>query len=193
MIPKTTIRLEDVKTPIRRGSLGRWGLPCPIAIIGCTMKKWLIILCMLLLGCSPKMTILNSHGMPIPSEVVQLTSVKGIMTDFHFKRIYNESEDSEYPEYLPLEEEVTIPRDTKEVSLVLHIRNPESVRYEVTKCITVDGEPTIKRVYRGKDVDKVFQFKGPLDRGTKVELWATVRLDGRVIVFAGRALYKNPL
>ena len=157
------------------------------------MKKLLVILgCVLFMGCAPKMTILGSHGMPVPTEVVQLNSVKGITTDFHFKRTYEESEESVYPEYLPLEEEVRIPSDTKEVLLVLHIRNPETVKFKVTKWLSINGKTTGKVVYSGSTPDKVFQFKGPLNKGTTIGMWATVKIDRMVIVFAGRALYRNP-
>ena len=159
---------------------------------GGKVKKWLIILSMLVVGCSPKLTILGSHGEPIPHEMVMINSVKGITADFHFKRIYEESEESIYPEYLPLEEEIRIPRDTKELFLVLHIRNPEAVKLRVTKWVKVDGKMTTKIIYKGKAVDKVFQLEGPMVKGTKVELSATVEIDRRVVVLAGRALYRNP-
>lgn len=156
------------------------------------MRKLLIFVSLLLcVGCAPNFTLIDSRGNPLPHEFIQLRSLYGLHTDFHFKRMYYEGTESLYPEFLPIEKEVTLPRDTREVALVLHIFNPETVRLRVRKHLKVNGKRTEYIVYEGSDLDRVFQLKGPIAGGAHVELYATIEVNNRIVVLAGRALYKT--
>ena len=157
------------------------------------MRRLLVLLSLLLcVGCAPNLTLIDSRGNPLPSEFVQLNSLYGIRCDFHFKRIYYKGAESEYPEFLSIDERVKLPRNTKEVALVLHIVNTQRVYLRVTKHLTVDGKHTQWIVYEGNEFDRVFQMKGPINDGRLIDMWATVEVKGRVVVLAGRALYKTP-
>jgi len=135
---------------------------------------------------------MDSHGYVIPHEVNMVSSVAGLQADFYFSRVYEQSEDSNYTDYLPIEEEVKLPKDTKAVSLNLHVKNPQKVKFKVVRTIVVDGESTSKVVYKGKSLNKVFQFPGPLVQGKNIKLYATIHIDGRMMIYVGRALYKIP-
>ena len=154
-------------------------------------RLWLILL-LLTVGCSPKFVVMDSHGYVIPHEVNMVSSVAGLQADFYFCRVYEQSEDSNYTDYLPIEEEIKLPKDTKAVFLNLHIKNPEKVKFKVVRTIVVDGESMSKVVYKGKSLNKVFQFPGPLVQGKNVRLYATIYIDGRMMIYAGRAIYKIP-
>lgn len=156
------------------------------------MRKLLLLLLLLTLGCAPKMIILDKHGNNFPNEINMISSVGGLKADFYFYRVYEVSEDSRYSDYYPLEKMVKLPQNTEEVYLNLHLWNPNRLKIKVRKIVTVDGEHQIHTVFRGDPLDKVFQFKGPLIPGAEVNLTAHVYVDGHLVIVAGRAKYKFP-
>jgi len=158
------------------------------------VRKLAVILAFtLLLGCSPKMIVMN-NGIPAPDNAVTLKNdSSGLMATFNFRKVVEESEESLSSEYLDFNKKIYIDEDTKAVVLDLWVFNPKKIKYQVNKIIEIKGH-TLSRsekiVYEGKDVSKRFQLTGPVIPGQEVRLGAFVRIGKLPMFFAGDAWYK---
>lgn len=151
--------------------------------------RYLLIL-LLLAGCSTKLVVVDQRGMPVPNEVVTISSLYDISCSFHFIRLYEKGKESIYPEYLPMGKWNKLPRDTRAVALVLHITNPHAEHIRVVKHMRVGMRRVKEVVYEGNAISRVFQLKGPVRSGLKVELSADILIRNLPVIAAGRALYQ---
>lgn len=153
----------------------------------------LIVAVLMLTACSPKLLIMQ-NGVTAPDNTVMLKNdSSGLTVAFNFRKIVEDSEESLSSEYLDFNNKTYISKDTKAVILDLWVYNPKGHKYQVSKIIETLGRKhskTEKVIYKGRQLTKRFQLKGPVVQGKEVRLGAFVRIGKLPIFFAGEAWYK---
>lgn len=101
------------------------------------MKKYALILLLILTGCAPKVTIMLD-GVPLPDYVYHLSSPEtGLVIEVYAAKYINTDEEGEpilWPIYLRVDETYYIDPDiTEYVKITVKVRNPEKVWYELRK------------------------------------------------------------
>jgi hypothetical protein len=139
------------------------------------MKKLCLLLLLLVLAGCAKVVVINEEGVPARNYDLQLTNPStGISAVVYVHRVVEMSKDSVAPEYLNLFQKYTISKkNTKGVILVMRVKNPKGIPYQVQKNIQHRPSDawefsTIEEVvYKGKDFDKTWQISLPMDGAVK--------------------------
>jgi len=145
----------------------------------------------LVVGCGGSRINIYHNGIPLPNESTMIENPGGIKLTYEFCRIYEQSKESLYPEYLPMEKTAMIPRyKTRSVALNVWVYNPNKTEYTLQKIMEVDGELEKSTIYWGTAESKRFQLQGPLDFEERVSIHAVIYSRDVPLLFTDEARYE---
>ena len=157
-----------------------------------------IFLLFLLVGVSGCATI-NIDGRPVPEHAYTQTNPKtGIKVDFLFIRYIEKSEGKEkflWPDYLELDDDLVLPRNTKTLCITVQIVNVHETPYKLEKVYTVWSGgiypyAVTQTVSESSYTNRIHNIDLPLITGAKIVF--NLRLldeDGGLIMNIGPARY----